>query len=455
MKHPLCGNCTRKGDACSFLALVPSTQLTSTSAAPVDAYYGAISAPSIECYTTIHSATDTCGIDGDCLNGHVSSDCHQNHISSPVVDRGPTSRFLHLGIPTPLHLQVQDARNDTQHPLPSTLQDLLYYYKHTTSVTIENGGEATTVWQSIVPEIALDHDFLAHCMLSVSSLHIAHFLGVRGQPKEMKHWNATAASEMNHALSGYRPGMRKVTSQNVAALFASSALTAVYLFRTSAIDLIDLEAEFRSCGGHAPEIASGMISCIVKTIWGLRGPLQVLSEGWSWLVQGSMLPVASRTWWPKTRKPANSCAHDEDERLQRIEDLWAQTDRQYDPHSNYLTQALNLLRETYALISQLLEIHASNTSRGTDILVDRGAMFSWVTRVPREYIQLVEAQDREALVILAHYAVLLTRTNMVWWLEGLGSNFVKAIAMALGAQHWRLIEWPIQISGTDVAFVAT
>lgn len=82
-------------------------------------------------------------------------------------------------------------------------------------------------------------------------------------------------------------------------------------------------------------------------------------------------------------------------------------------------------------------------------------MFSWVTRVPREYIQLVEAQDREALVILAHYAVLLTRTNMVWWLEGLGSNFVKAIAMALGAQHWRLIEWPIQISGTDVAFVAT
>ena len=176
-------------------------------------------------------------------------------------------------------------------------------------------------------------------------------------------------------------------------------------------------------------------------------------KGWSWLINSSMRPVASREWWPKTREPSSPRAQDEDERLRHIEDLWMETDRQCDPHSNYLGQALDLLRETYALISQLLMLETPKAAHEIDVLLDRGAVFSWVTRVPREYIQLVEAQDRDALVILAHYAVLLTRMDKVWWLEGLGSNFVIAIAMALGSEHWKLIEWPVRVAGVDLAFL--
>lgn len=69
-------------------------------------------------------------------------------------------------------------------------------------------------------------------------------------------------------------------------------------------------------------------------------------------------------------------------------------------------------------------------------------MFSWVTRVPCGYVQLVEAQERDALVILAHFAVLLIRANTVWWLEGLDRNFLRAAAVALGSEHCKLIEWP-------------
>ncbi|RYN83752.1 hypothetical protein AA0117_g2 [Alternaria alternata] len=51
------------------------------------------------------------------------------------------------------------------------------------------------------------------------------------------------------------------------------------------------------------------------------------------------------------RKPASPLARDGYERLRRIKDLWLQTDQQYGPHSQYLSQALNQLRETYALNS--------------------------------------------------------------------------------------------------------
>lgn len=104
-----------------------------------------------------------------------------------------------------------------------------------------------------------------------------------------------------------------------------------------------------------------------------------------------MLPVVSRKPWPKTRKLAIACAHDENKRLRRIEDLWVQKDRQCDPHSVHPAQALDLLRDTYDLVSQLLVSKLLETSRTSDGLVDRDAMFSWVTRVPREYIHLVGA----------------------------------------------------------------
>ena len=327
---------------------------------------------------------------------------------------------------------------------------MLSHYKLTTSLTIENGDRETAVWQLTIPRIAADYSFLTHSILAITSLHIAHFSKARKRSQQSSHWNAVAASQMNKALAIYRHEIERVTPKNVAAVFASSALTAIYFIRTSIIDFKDLQASFPSRGAYTAEMADNMMSCVVKTMWGLRGPLEVLMKGWSWTINSSIQPVATRKMWPKMRKPASPHARDEDERLRHIEDLWLQTDRQYDPNSEYLSQALNLLRETYALNSQLLMLEAPRASHAADALLDRGAIFSWVTRIPREYIKLVEAQDRDALVILAHFAVLLIRTDKVWWLEGLGSSFVTAISIALGTENWRFIGWPARISGLEL-----
>jgi hypothetical protein len=156
---------------------------------------------------------------------------------------------------------------------------------------------------------------------------------------------------MNHALAVYRHEIEKITRRNVATVFASSALTAVYFVRTSILDFENLEATFPLSAAHASEMAGGMISCIVRAMWGLRGPLEVLMKGCSWIADSSIQPVASRKVWPKRRKPASPLACDEDERLRRITDLWLQTDRQYGLHSQYLSQALDQPRGTYALNS--------------------------------------------------------------------------------------------------------
>jgi peptide alpha-N-acetyltransferase len=172
-----------------------------------------------------------------------------------------------------------------------------------------------------------------------------------------------------------------------------------------------------------------------------------------------MQPVTAREWWPKTSIPATPRALAEDQRLEAIEKLWMDSETPLLPHCVYLSQALLYLRQSFTLISQLtlperyppmtaVPYSIDDTSIST--LKDRGAIFVWATRIPREFIALVESKNAHALVILAHYAVLPGRVRNVWWLEGLGADIVTAVAMALGRENWALIEWPAGVVGVDL-----
>lgn len=355
------------------------------------------------------------------------------------------------------HLRFNDVWKDIRDLLPLPLQDILYHYEYTTSLTLATDDPAKAAWQACVPELAHNHDFLVNCVLSVASLHMARLH--EGQAEKIN-MNAIAAARMNKAITRYRFELEKVTAENAAALFASATLTAVYLFRTSAIDIENLRQTIPPNTIIPPaDIVDKMMAYALRPIWGLRGPLTVLMSGWNWVVGGKMHSVAARKWWPKKCVPATPRAQQEDDRLSSIEDLWLQSNRAYEPPCTHLSQALLFLREAYSLISQLTLPNAyppmtavpySVDDTTVGLLTDRGAIFVWATRISREFIALIEQKDRDALVILAHYAVLPGRVRNVWWLEGLGADFVTAIAMALGRENWGLIEWPAHVVGVDL-----
>lgn len=356
----------------------------------------------------------------------------------------------------PPYLRLDDAWKDIREVLPPGLQDVLSHYEFTTSLSIGIDDPAKAAWQTYVPEMAHSHDFLVNCVLSVASLHLGR---LREDVAEKRRMNTIAASRMNKALTKYRPELENITQNNAAALFASATLTAVYLFRTSAIDIENLRASMPPETIVPPrEIVDKMMSCALRTIWGLRGPLTVLMSGWDFVMGGKMHPVALREWWPTKFYPATPRAMREDEMLQELEQLWLDNDGDAQRRIN-LGDALVILRETFSLISQLTlpdlyppmtAVPYSIDDATVGLLTDRGAIFVWATRISRDFIQLVEGKDRDALVILAHYAILPGRVRNVWWLEGLGADFVTAIAMALGRENWGLISWPAKIVGVDL-----
>jgi hypothetical protein len=161
--------------------------------------------------------------------------------------------------------------------------------------------------------------------------------------------------------------------------------------------------------------------------------------------------------------PTTERALDEDRRLAELAKLWKNSDQIDATQSKCLTEALMYLRQTFALVSLLTDpsedynnpqhddaISYSVDDTSVGLLKDRAAIFLWATQISNEFVSMVEQRNREALVLVAHYAVLFGRIRNVWWMDGFGAQTIWAIAMVLGRDEQHLIDWPVQAVGVDL-----
>ncbi|KAF2704536.1 hypothetical protein K504DRAFT_461297 [Pleomassaria siparia CBS 279.74] len=456
--YPVCQNCRRRDLECSFLLLAPASKLsafTSTST----------STPTSATSTTITTTPKTAAsyeiqvfrTSQSPRSSKSTSNQSESSASSSSPKSTPTFSINEL-ISIPRTLLFDDVWQSSREHLSPGLQSVLHHYQYSSSLTLATDDPGKTAWLLYVPELASRHKYVVHCVLSVAALHLNRLYESGEEKKAMM---AVAAAQMNKSLAGFRTALDNVTPDNASALFVCATLTAVYFFRTSALEIEETKQSIPyGIRVPSPEIVDKLMKSIMKTFWGIRGALAVLIPGWQWVTQGKMSPVCSRRWWPKKTTPASSQAMDEDAALCRIESLWIRPGQDYEPHFDHLSKALRHLRDTFALVSQLtvpkseypavtaIPYSYDDTTVGT--LKDRGAVFVWVARISREFMTLVEQRNREALIIVAHYAVLSGRVRNVWWLEGLGANMITAVAMALGREHWHLIQWPAQVIGVDL-----
>lgn len=358
----------------------------------------------------------------------------------------------------PYYPRLGDPWKDILSEISPNLRSLIGHYQNITSLTLANDDPAKLAWQSFVPELATNHPYLVHGVLSVASLHLSCLYD---DPIRRSRMNIMAVDQMNWALACYRPAIGELNEENAASLFATATLTTVFVFRTATAEMEETLATLPKGNTPIPQdTINHLVLSINRTVWSLRGAIGVLTPRWQWVTDSKLKALCTRQWWPKHRIPANERALEEDRRLCRLESLWIQPGRNYQDHFQCLTDALQLLRDTYALVSQLtmpdtdhpcvtgVPYSTDNTTVG--LLKDRAAIIAWVPRISREFINLLEQRNRDALVILAYWAILLGRIRDVWWLEGLGANLITAIAIIMGRDNWHLLEWPAEAAGIDL-----
>lgn len=69
--------------------------------------------------------------------------------------------------------------------------------------------------------------------------------------------------------------------------------------------------------------------------------------------------------------------------------------------------------------------------------------FCWTFQVSAGFLELLEAREPFALVVLAHYAVILHHLRDCWWMGDWGTRILSQIGNSLDSEWRAFIGWPV------------
>lgn len=300
---------------------------------------------------------------------------------------------------------------------------LMHHYTAFTSLTMSHSPALISVWRDVVPQLALDHEFLLHGLFALAAQHRLSHLSTPAD-------NLLDASIHYHekSLSRYIALVTDISKDNCEALFAFSQIITGTFYSRLSIGLYE--------DGASPQDFVASVANIFEL---LKGTLVVAQQATSWLRQGQLAAMMSN--YPET-KPGQF-------------DETSIAPQQFEMEQFGCTAALKRLsqslgREAAAtdtimrarvLIPTIQLVHAlligqPDTSERQNKIVGLPVWFD------RGYAQLLREGDNAALVVLAFYGVALHELNQGWMFREVGSGLIHAVSKIVQPEWLDYLEWP-------------
>jgi hypothetical protein len=297
--------------------------------------------------------------------------------------------------------------------------ELLHFYTTTTSFTLSNRPELQQIWQQVVPQIAFTHHFLLHGILAFSALHLA-----RSQPERKTLLYAKATAHHDIGLGMFRTAMSNITPQNCDACLAFSTIVAAYAWASSH-QAGDLFVSDTSSSEEKPNVEWASL---------LRGVYSLLDAAGDWMTSSLMKPILHPH--PIDPRLAKEADHEVSVKLTALSQLWDSSPGKFN------VIELEALKETLALLHEDCGLVASSSDdRQIDIV---SVVYAWPIKVPEAFLVMVKELKPEALIVLAHYSLLLNRADQVWYIQGMSRRLLRTIYSKIGKEWESWIAWPLQ-----------
>jgi hypothetical protein len=248
-----------------------------------------------------------------------------------------------------------------------------------------------------------------HVILAMSALHIAYL-----RPAGKETYQLLAARHQALALPVIRSGLTNLNEENCHALFTCSHIL--------------VKCAFASPHPPGSLIFSPGRGDVAELVPLLRGASSIFEYARGWLTAG---PFGHCLPPPMDEDPNYSQNH-EDERYASLLPLFAKGGED----AVVCREALNSLR-------RLLAINAA-PNRTT---LTRWLVFSWPVLVSQRYIDLMSERNPEALVVLAHFCVMLNMLNSLWFMEGCAVRILDQCRRDLDDEWLPYIQWPLSVLG--------
>jgi len=296
-------------------------------------------------------------------------------------------------------------QNDPQDPLR-----LIYHFGASTSKSISDSHDCVPIWRDVVPALAFKHPFLLSGIFSVSALHLGLLFPSALHSKVALHHHTTG-------LQSFRNHLLNITSENVTALFAFSCLVPVYAFGSRNLAISAL----------ADQTNDALIE-IIDLFTLLGGIAIIIEKGSHWLEASPFAPFLRTTSSPSPR-PLSS----------EIETALAILTAK-----NNSTTSDERLRESYHSAIQDLR---NGFLRARDRPYAKMVVLPCPIMLREDVMEEMRRKRPMALVILAHYGVLLHALRRDLWMKGWGRDVIFAVRAEVDVEVWgECLRWPVEVA---------
>ncbi|KAL4756534.1 uncharacterized protein BDW70DRAFT_154140 [Aspergillus foveolatus] len=257
--------------------------------------------------------------------------------------------------------------------------------------------------------VAIQYDFFLHMILMLSALHLA----LTKSPSFMEAHRAFILEGCSDATTSFRKEAENINDSNSHAVQAFPFLMSIYAL---ALPQFDREEK----GGEA--VLDEMIHILI-------------------VIKGNSLVRPTATPWPRARMSPRWMEEkdfldqiDEDNRDKDLSNALG-TLQPWVDSSNDDPRVRSVNSETIELFRETLKVHLKRSLRP----------LSWPNAVQNDYIDLLRQRNPMALVVLAHYAVILGQCSDQWWCSNWGVRLLSVIAAMLPEEYQGAIAYPLHM----------
>ncbi|KAI2793359.1 hypothetical protein POX_b03413 [Penicillium oxalicum] len=314
--------------------------------------------------------------------------------------------------------------------IPRTLQEsldfqdleLMMYWSTTTYRSLTRDQAAEALWQITIPQLSLQFPSLRHGLLALSALQLA-----RDRPACAQNGRTYLVRAREHyrlALAGIQlDSTENLTVVQCNAVFALCAVLLAYIFAHGLILIDPIPGptateesqprtldEFLQVSNLTRQVMDTMMEVVDRVAEGDLHSLVALDHSRPRMPDISQLLILGlrhRNALEAERNPAHE------------KDIYDQT-----------------LRQLHLSLERLMS--------GSE---PRDFAFCWPCQTPLRFDDLVQQREPFALIVLAHYAVILHHLHNLWWIRDWGTRILHEILDSVDAEWHELMRWPIDATG--------
>ena len=283
-------------------------------------------------------------------------------------------------------------------------------------------------WMTELPKIALSCDYLIHGMMSTAALHLAYL-----HPDQLERYQLLSVQHQDVALGPFQIAMSNITTENCNQVFGFSLLLMVSHF-----------VSFRAPEFFFPSSTTGNNGLSDWVIWH-RGCQTILNQARESITSGPLAPLIGEEQRARIYTEAtNQTSGDENDKS--LENLLRCLDESPAIKASTTVAEMEAYEDATTRLRRLLKA----SSQTEDPVIRRAFASIWPVIISDVFIQLLSQLKPLALVIMAHYCLLIKNCHSCWYTEHRAYHMFDAVKQNLSEEWIIYIEQPLRVFGAGL-----